>query len=86
MTPAPIVTVAGLGSFTWSKHHSLLDALESAGIDINYSCRAGVCAACRVTLLEGKVHWRNEPMLSLHPNEVLACSVLPLTDITIKID
>jgi ferredoxin len=85
MTTAPIINLSGMGSFAWSNHHSLLDALESAGIDINYSCRAGVCGACRITLLEGKVHWRNESILTLHQHEILACSVIPLTDITISL-
>lgn len=82
----PMITVAGAGSFAWTKHLSLLDALESAGVDVNYSCRAGVCAACRITLLEGKVHWRNDPILTLKPNEVLACCVVPLTNICVQID
>lgn len=32
----------------------LLDALNQAGLAIPYSCRAGVCQACRVRCLEGE--------------------------------
>jgi ferredoxin-NADP reductase len=32
---------------------SLLDALESAGADVQYSCREGTCGTCETTVLEG---------------------------------
>jgi ferredoxin len=80
------ITVEGWGSVPWQGQHSLLEALEDAGIDISYSCRAGVCAACRVTLIDGRVDWRTQPILSLATHDILACSVVPISDISIKID
>ncbi len=79
------VHIEHIGSINWQNQHSLLEALEDAGIDIGYSCRTGACAACKISLLEGKVHWRNQPIASIHGNEVFACSVIPLTDIKIAL-
>lgn len=39
---------------------SLLDALLRAGVDINYSCRQGICGSCEVRVLEGIPEHRDE--------------------------
>ncbi len=80
-----IITIENFGNITWQNQHSLLEALEDAGIDIDYSCRSGACSACKIKLLSGKVHWRNQPVASIHGNEILACSVQPITDIKIAL-
>lgn len=85
MTQAIWIEVEGVGRLPWQNQHSLLEALEDAGIDMNYSCRAGICAACKVNLLEGKVHWSTQPITTLHGKEILACSTKPLTDIRIAV-
>ena len=79
------ITVEGLGSLTWQGQSSLLEALETAGIDVNYSCRAGICAACRATLISGQVNWRNQSILALEATDILTCSVVPTTDIIIRL-
>jgi ferredoxin len=79
------ISIEHIGDIVWQNQHSLLEALEDAGVDIDYSCRAGACSACKLTLLSGKIHWRNQPIASIHGNEVLACSVVPLTDIKIAL-
>jgi ferredoxin len=33
--------------------HSILDALEQAGLSPAHSCRSGTCGACETTVLEG---------------------------------
>ena len=79
------VHIEHIGSINWQNQHSLLEALEDAGIDIHYSCRTGACSACKIILHEGKIQWRNQPIASIHGNEVFACSVIPLTDIKIAL-
>lgn len=79
------ITVEGLGSLTWQGQSSLLEALEEAGVDVNYSCRAGICAACRATLVSGQVDWRNQPILAMAETDILTCSVVPVSDIVIRL-
>jgi ferredoxin-NADP reductase len=38
---------------------SLLEGLEAAGIEVNYSCRGGVCGACETALLSGTPEHRD---------------------------
>jgi ferredoxin len=79
------IRIEDLGSIPWQNQASLLEALEDAGVDVNYSCRAGICAACRATLVSGQVEWRNQPILTLGEQDILTCSVVPTTDIVIQL-
>jgi ring-1,2-phenylacetyl-CoA epoxidase subunit PaaE len=61
---------------------SVLDAAARAGIDLPYSCRAGVCSTCRARVTRGEV--RMEENLALEDWEldagyVLCCQARPLT-------
>ena len=38
---------------------SMLDALLEHGVDVDYSCTAGVCGSCRVDVLEGEPEHRD---------------------------
>lgn len=38
---------------------TLLESAEEAGVDLPYSCKAGVCATCRCKLIEGAVEMIN---------------------------
>lgn len=61
----------------------LLDTALSAGLDLPYACKAGVCCTCRARVLEGKV--RMDRNYTLEEREmaagfVLTCQSHPLTD------
>jgi 2Fe-2S type ferredoxin len=65
----------------------LLDQAEQAGLDIPYSCRGGQCGSCKVKLTEGEVQVLNNEGLSdleIEQGYILACSCIPLTDISIN--
>jgi ferredoxin-NADP reductase len=38
---------------------SLLEGLEAAGVEVNYSCRGGVCGACETAVLSGVAEHRD---------------------------
>jgi ferredoxin len=65
--------------------HSLLESLESQGVEVHYQCREGYCGSCRTQLLEGEVHYTEEPMAWINQDEILPCCCIPKTDIRIKL-
>ena len=61
----------------------VLDVALAAGLDLPYSCRAGVCCTCRARVLEGQA--KMERNFTLEPQEqekgfVLTCQAKPLSD------
>jgi ring-1,2-phenylacetyl-CoA epoxidase subunit PaaE len=59
---------------------TLLDAANEAGIDLPYSCRAGVCSTCRTKLVRGKVDMGEQYALEdweVEAGYVLACQSEP---------
>ena len=61
---------------------SVLAAAERAGLDLPFSCRAGICATCRTKLTSGKAVMAHN--IALEPWEVaagfiLCCQARPLT-------
>lgn len=65
--------------------HSLLESLESQDIHVHYQCREGYCGSCRVTLLEGDVHYTSEPLAWLNDGDILPCCCIPKSNLKIKI-
>ncbi|MCC9165702.1 ferredoxin--NADP reductase [Pontibacter harenae] len=62
---------------------TILEAALKEGIDLPYSCQAGLCTACRGKCLSGKVHLDESDGLSeaeLEEGYVLNCVGHPLTD------
>ncbi|AUQ25891.1 YcbX family protein [Dickeya zeae] len=68
--------------FTGNNQQILLEQLEQQGIRVPYSCRAGLCGCCRLTLNDGNV----SPLKASARGEdgtILACSCIPIGDITL---
>ncbi|MCG8709061.1 YcbX family protein [Brenneria sp. 4F2] len=61
----------------------LLEQLEQQGIKIPYSCRAGVCGCCKLTLISGEVSALKKNSIGDH-GEILACSCIPQSDISLQ--
>jgi len=62
---------------------AVLEAARAAGLDLPFSCKAGVCATCRARLVEGKVELLANYALDardLAAGDVLTCQARPLTD------
>ena len=62
---------------------SVLDAAADAGLDLPFSCRAGVCSTCRTRLVKGQVEMHVNYALEereLKEGFILACQAHPLTN------
>lgn len=64
--------------FRGNNQQVLLEQLEQRGIRIPYSCRAGLCGSCRITLLEGKVSQMKRGAVG-DDGTILCCSCIPET-------
>lgn len=72
-----VVTLDGRTStIDWPPGALMLDALQSAGLNPPYSCRAGSCGACICTVESGDIEMRHNELLDaadLKEGLVLAC-------------
>lgn len=72
--------------FEANDYQVLLEQLESADINLPYSCRGGHCGYCKVQLVEGKVKTLNDQGLSDKQKAdgyILPCSCIPQSDLVI---
>jgi ferredoxin-NADP reductase len=61
---------------------TVLEAAERAGLELPYSCRAGVCSTCRTRVVRGSVTMTSNYALEpweLEDGYVLCCQALPTT-------
>lgn len=63
--------------FNGNNQQILLEQLEQQNIRIPYSCRAGICGSCRVTLLTGDVAAlkKKAPLVTMEPFFVAVASL-----------
>ncbi|MCL2900017.1 YcbX family protein [Brenneria tiliae] len=61
----------------------LLEQLEQQGVRIPYSCRAGICGCCKLTLVSGEVAALKESAVGEN-GAILACSCIPQSDISLQ--
>jgi len=62
---------------------SILDAGNAQGLELPYSCKAGVCSTCRCKVMEGEVEMDNNFALEdyeVAAGYVLSCQCFPLSE------
>jgi ferredoxin len=60
---------------------------ESAGVSIDYSCRAGVCGVCKTHLLQGDVTMEVQDALTADDKAnglILACQARSVGDLVVE--
>ncbi|AVP83899.1 flavodoxin [Aeromonas hydrophila] len=77
----------GKQSFAGNNQGTVLDQAHKQGVDLPWSCRAGICGSCKQTLLAGEVDHPDAPAITAAERaegKILACCAVPLTDLVIK--
>lgn len=78
----------GQQRWTVAAGSNLLDALNEAGLEVPFSCRAGSCHACLVRCLAGEPHDRKPDALSVGKREQgwrLACQCQIVEDLQVAV-
>lgn len=83
MTDVALILDGRRHYFRMRQGDRLLDAGLDAGLDLPFSCRSGVCATCRVRMIEGGGHMNESWGLTeteMEAGFVLACQLRPSSE------
>jgi len=69
--------------FSGNNQQILLEQLEQQGLRIPYSCRAGICGSCKMTLEQGQVAALKASAVG-RDGKILSCSCIPETDLVLR--
>lgn len=69
--------------FVGNKRNVLLEQLEEQGIQIPYSCRAGICDACQIKKITGEVKTLTQDVID-KDGHILSCCCIPEGDLTLS--
>ncbi|EPG6020935.1 MULTISPECIES: class I ribonucleotide reductase maintenance protein YfaE [Enterobacteriaceae] len=64
---------------------TILEQLESAGIQVESQCRSGYCGACRLKKKSGEVKYDNDPLAYVGQDEILPCCCRPCGPLVLAI-
>jgi CDP-4-dehydro-6-deoxyglucose reductase, E3 len=85
-----IISIVNSGrSFDAAADESLLDAAQTASLNLPHSCRGGNCGACKARLLRGEIHYPNGAPLGLAAAEtaeglILMCQARARSDLSLE--
>ena len=66
-----------------NENSNIVDAAQSNGIDVPFSCKGGVCCVCKAKVLEGKVNMDQNYSLSedeVEQGYILTCQSHPVSE------
>lgn len=64
---------------------TLLELIESAGLQPDNSCRMGTCSTCQTRLIGGTFQYEPEPFMEPEAGNVLLCCAIPTSNVEIDL-